>query len=50
MNLLRDPILRLCCSPYGCTAALLGASTGRSRRFLRTFSAYVTQETRHVAR
>jgi len=25
MNLLRDHILRLRCSPYGCTAALLNA-------------------------
>jgi len=37
MNLLHDPISRLCCSPYGCTAALLDAGSGRSRRFLRGF-------------
>ena len=33
MNLLRGPILRLRCSPYGCTAALLDATSTRSRRF-----------------
>ena len=30
-GLLRDPILRLRCSPYACTAPLLGATSGRSR-------------------
>ncbi len=37
MNLLCDPISGLRCSPYGCTAALLGLTSGRSRRFLRAF-------------
>jgi hypothetical protein len=35
MNVLREPILRLRCSPYLRTAALLGATSARSRRFLR---------------
>ena len=34
MNLLRNPISRLRCAPYGCTAVLLDASSGCSRRFL----------------
>jgi hypothetical protein len=34
MNLLRVSISRLRCSPYGCTAALLNASSTRSRRLL----------------
>jgi hypothetical protein len=34
MNLLRNPISHLRCSPYGCTAALLGATSGCSPRFL----------------
>ena len=42
MNLLRDPILRLRCSPYACTAALLIATSGRSQRFLHTFSQSTT--------
>jgi hypothetical protein len=37
MNLLRNPISRLCCSPYGGTAALLDAASGCSRRLLRDF-------------
>jgi len=37
MNLLRDPRSRLRCSPYASTAALLGATSGRSLRFIRTF-------------
>ena len=37
MNLLRNPISTLRCSPYGCTAALLESTSGRSRRFLHTF-------------
>jgi hypothetical protein len=36
MNLLRVPISHLCCSPYVSTAALLGATSARSLRFLRT--------------
>ncbi|MGY0193606.1 hypothetical protein ACWA7J_00875 [Leptothrix sp. BB-4] len=39
MNLLRDPIWRLCSSPYGSTAVVLDATSGRSRRFLHDFSA-----------
>lgn len=38
MNLLRDPILRLRSSPYASTAAVLGATSGRSRRFLHAFT------------
>jgi len=38
MNLLRDPIPHLRCSPYSRTAALLGATSGRSLRFLHAFS------------
>ncbi len=38
MNLLRDPILRLRCSPYVSTAPLLAATSGRSLRFLHAFS------------
>jgi hypothetical protein len=34
MNLLRHPIWRLCSSSYGCTAAVLGATSGGARRFL----------------
>lgn len=34
IRLLRGPILRLCCSPYPSTAALLAATSGRSRRRL----------------
>jgi hypothetical protein len=36
INLLRGPISRLRCSPYSCTAVLLGANSNRSRRFLHT--------------
>ena len=36
MNLLRDPISALRSSPYGCTAAVLELTSGRSRRFLHT--------------
>jgi hypothetical protein len=36
MNLPREPILRLRCSPYPGTAALLDATSARSRRFLHT--------------
>ena len=37
IEVLRDPISRLRCSPYTGTAALLGATSGRSRRSLPTF-------------
>jgi hypothetical protein len=37
MNLLRHPISRLRSSPYGSTAAVLDATSGGSRRFLRAF-------------
>jgi hypothetical protein len=37
MNLLRNPISRLCASPYGCAAAVLDANSGCSRRFLRAW-------------
>ncbi|MDP1902535.1 MAG: hypothetical protein Q8K96_19115, partial [Rubrivivax sp.] len=45
MNLLRNPIWRLRCSPYGCTAALLGASSGCSRRFRQTFCVWAAART-----
>jgi hypothetical protein len=35
-NLLRDPISRLRCSPHPGAAALLDATSGRSRRFFHT--------------
>ncbi|HNG81610.1 MAG TPA: hypothetical protein PLW24_19210 [Burkholderiaceae bacterium] len=38
MNLLRNPISRLRSSPYGCTAAVLDAISGRSLRFLQPLS------------
>jgi hypothetical protein len=38
MNLLRNPISRLCCSPYMSTAALLDASSRCSPRFLHAWS------------
>ena len=33
MKLLRNPISRLCSSPYGSTVAVLDTSSGCSRRF-----------------
>jgi len=36
MNLLRDCISGLRCSPYGCTAARLDPNCSRSQRFLST--------------
>jgi hypothetical protein len=51
MNLLRGPILRLRCSPYGCTAALLDTTSARSRRFLHALSVPVgtAEAARHPA-
>ncbi len=43
MNLLRGPISRLRSSPYGSTAAVLGATSGRWLRFLHAFLREATE-------
>jgi hypothetical protein len=42
MNLLREPILRLRCSPCPSTASLLDTTSARSRRFLHAASGAVS--------